>query len=97
MIGRQETTINMLLFKGMTQLDLTGPYEVLARLPEAETLLLWKNLDPVRTEHGLTIMPMAALSSCPLAPRAYCAMMIRATCMSAAPRARSASRMCSAN
>ena len=55
----------MLVFPDMTQLDLTGPYEVLARLPGAETLLLWKSLDPVRSEHGLTILPMAALSSCP--------------------------------
>jgi cyclohexyl-isocyanide hydratase len=55
----------MLVFPNMTQLDLTGPYEVLARLPGAETLLLWKNLSPVRSEHGLMIVPMAALSSCP--------------------------------
>ena len=55
----------MLVFPNMTQLDLTGPYEVLARLPGAETLLLWKTLDPVRTEHGLTILPMATFSSCP--------------------------------
>jgi len=55
----------MLVFPDMTQLDLTGPYEVLARLPGAEILLLWKSLDPVRSEHGLTILPMAALSSCP--------------------------------
>jgi cyclohexyl-isocyanide hydratase len=55
----------MLVFPNMTQLDLTGPYEVLARLPGAETLLLWKNLSPVRSEHGLTIVPMTTLSSCP--------------------------------
>jgi cyclohexyl-isocyanide hydratase len=55
----------MLVFPNMTQLDLTGPYEVLARLPGAETLLLWKNLSPVRSEHGLMIVPMATLSSCP--------------------------------
>jgi cyclohexyl-isocyanide hydratase len=55
----------MLLFPNLTQLDLTGPYEVFARLPGAETLLLWKTLDSVRTEHGLTILPMAMLSSCP--------------------------------
>ena len=55
----------MLVFPDLTQLDLTGPYEVLARLPGAETLLLWKTLDPVRSEHGLTILPMATLSSCP--------------------------------
>ena len=53
----------LLVFPNMTQLDLTGPYEVLARLPGAETLLLWKNLDPVRSEHGLTILPMATLES----------------------------------
>lgn len=55
----------MLVFPNLTQLDLTGPYEVLARLPGAETLLLWKTLDPVRSEHGLTILPMATLAACP--------------------------------
>jgi len=58
-------TSGMLVFPNLTQLDLTGPYEVLARLPGAETLLLWKSLDPVRSEHGLTILPMATLSSSP--------------------------------
>ena len=55
----------MLVFPNLTPLDLTGPYEVLARLPGAETLLLWKSLDPVRSEHGQTILPMATLSSSP--------------------------------
>jgi cyclohexyl-isocyanide hydratase len=55
----------LLLFPNLTQLDLTGPYEVLARLPEAETLLLAKSLDPVRSEHGLTILPQVALADCP--------------------------------
>jgi cyclohexyl-isocyanide hydratase len=55
----------MLVFPNLTQLDLTGPYEVLSRLPGAETLLLWKDLAPVRTEHGLTITPMATLATCP--------------------------------
>jgi cyclohexyl-isocyanide hydratase len=55
----------MLVFPHLTQLDLTGPYEVLARLPGAETLLLWKNLEPVRSEHGLTMLPMATLADCP--------------------------------
>lgn len=55
----------MLVFPNLTQLDLTGPYEVLARLPGAETLLLWKTLDPVRSERGLTILPTATFASCP--------------------------------
>jgi cyclohexyl-isocyanide hydratase len=54
----------MLVFPNMTQLDLTGPYEILARLPGAETLLIWKTLDPVRSELGLTILPMATFETC---------------------------------
>jgi cyclohexyl-isocyanide hydratase len=55
----------MLVFPNLTQLDLTGPYEVLARISGTETLLLWKTLEPVRSEHGLTILPMATFESCP--------------------------------
>ena len=55
----------LLVFPNLTQLDLTGPYEVLAHLPGAETLLLWKSLDPVRSEHGLTILPDTTLANCP--------------------------------
>jgi cyclohexyl-isocyanide hydratase len=55
----------LLVFPNLTQLDLTGPYEVLARLPGAETRLLWKTLDPVRSEQGLTILPDATLAGCP--------------------------------
>ncbi len=54
----------MLVFPNLTQLDLTGPYEILARLPGSETLLIWKSLDPVRSEHGLTILPSATFDSC---------------------------------
>ncbi len=54
----------MLVFPDLTQLDLTGPYEILARLPGAEVRLLWKTLDPVRSEHGLTILPMATFADC---------------------------------
>jgi cyclohexyl-isocyanide hydratase len=54
----------MLVFPNLTQLDLTGPYEILARLPDSEVELVWKSLDPVRTEHGLTILPTATFDSC---------------------------------
>jgi cyclohexyl-isocyanide hydratase len=57
--------IGLLIFPGLTQLDLTGPYEVFARLPGAEVHLLWKNAEPVRTEHGLTLAPTTILEACP--------------------------------
>ena len=54
-----------LLFPRVTQLDLTGPYETLARAPGAEALLLSKTLEPVRTEHGLTITPTTTFAGAP--------------------------------
>ena len=57
--------IGLLLVPGLTQLDLTGPYEVFARLPGAEIHLLWKNAEPVRTEHGLALIPTTILEASP--------------------------------
>jgi cyclohexyl-isocyanide hydratase len=47
----------MLLFPGMTQLDLAGPYEVFCRMPDTSVSLLAATRAPVRTEWGLTITP----------------------------------------
>ncbi|TWA73537.1 cyclohexyl-isocyanide hydratase [Azospirillum brasilense] len=58
-------SFGLLLFPNVTQLDLTGPYEVLARVPGAQVHLLWKTLDPVRSDTGLTILPTATLSDAP--------------------------------
>ena len=57
--------IGLLLFPRMTQLDLTGPYEVFAKVPGAEVLLLWKTLQPVEAETGLRMLPHATLHDCP--------------------------------
>ncbi len=57
--------IGLLLFPGLTQLDLTGPYEVFARMPGAVVYLLWKSLEPVRSDHGLAILPTSTLEACP--------------------------------
>jgi cyclohexyl-isocyanide hydratase len=57
--------IGMLLFPRLTQLDLTGPYEVLARLPNTKVHLVAHSLDPVETDRGLTIMPTTTFAACP--------------------------------
>jgi cyclohexyl-isocyanide hydratase len=54
-----------LLFPRLTQLDLTGPYQVLASLPGAEAYLIWKSREPVAAEHGLAIVPTATFTDCP--------------------------------
>ncbi|MBK4723379.1 DJ-1/PfpI family protein [Azospirillum sp. YIM DDC1] len=58
-------SFGLLLFPDVTQLDLTGPYEVLARVPGAQVHLLWKTLDPVRSDTGLTILPTTTLAEAP--------------------------------
>jgi cyclohexyl-isocyanide hydratase len=60
-----DITIGMLLFPRMTQLDLTGPFEVFAKLPGARVMLLWKTLQPVEAETGLRLLPHATLQDCP--------------------------------
>jgi len=57
--------ISMLLFDGFTQLDLTGPYEVLARMPETEIALVAKSLEPVRSDTGLRVVPTHTFADAP--------------------------------
>ncbi|WP_284617230.1 DJ-1/PfpI family protein [Aquabacterium humicola] len=57
--------IGFLLFPMVTQLDLTGPAQVLSRVPDAKVHLLWKNLDPVPTDVGFTINPTTTFADCP--------------------------------
>ena len=54
--------IGILIFPGVTQLDFTGPAEVLARMPGAEISLVWKTLDPVTSQFGLKYYPNSALN-----------------------------------
>jgi len=53
--------IAALIFPDMDQLDFTGPFEVLARLPDAKIHIVWKDLAPVRDSFGLLLTPTATL------------------------------------
>jgi cyclohexyl-isocyanide hydratase len=57
--------IGLLLFADMTQIDFTGPYEILARLPDTHVYVVAKTLDPVRTDRGLILVPTVTCSDCP--------------------------------
>jgi cyclohexyl-isocyanide hydratase len=59
------TRIGMLLFPRLTQLDLTGPFEVFAKWPDASVHLLWKTREPVAAETGMRILPDTTLAECP--------------------------------
>src|SRR6185436_16889879 len=60
-----ERVIGMLIFPRLTQLDMTGPYEVLARLPNTKVHLVASSLAPVKTDRGMEIVPTVTLADCP--------------------------------
>ena len=57
--------IGFLLFPHVTQLDLTGPAQILSRVPGAQVHLVWKTRDPVPTDVGFTINPTTTFADCP--------------------------------
>ena len=57
--------IGFLLFPQVQQLDLTGPYDVLASLPDVQVHLIWKDLVPVTASTGLVLKPTTTFDDCP--------------------------------
>jgi cyclohexyl-isocyanide hydratase len=57
--------IGLVLFDRLTQLDLTGPYEILARVPGVDVHVVAAGRDPVRSDTGLAIVPTATFDDCP--------------------------------
>lgn len=57
--------VTMLLYPRLTQLDLTGPFEVMARYPELELHLVWKTSEPVLDANRLAILPTHTFADCP--------------------------------
>jgi putative intracellular protease/amidase len=54
--------IVFILYPRLTQLDFTGPYEVLARIPNTEVIIASKDGGVLKTELGLTFTDLAKLS-----------------------------------
>src|SRR3984893_85235 len=57
--------IGFLVFPRITQLDLTGPYEVFAQMPGAELYLVWKTREPVRGSGDFVLTPCTTYAECP--------------------------------
>ncbi|MET4802932.1 DJ-1/PfpI family protein [Bradyrhizobium sp. LB11.1] len=57
--------IGSLLFDDLDQIDLTGPFEVLSRIPNATYRVYAKTTAPVRDVRGLRLTPDATLASAP--------------------------------
>jgi len=57
--------IGAIVFPRMDQFDLTGPFEVLSRLPNSTFHILWKEKLPIRDARGLILTPEVAFSEAP--------------------------------
>jgi cyclohexyl-isocyanide hydratase len=57
--------IGLLLFPDITQLDMTGPYEVFIKFPDAKVHLVWKTRAPVTAGGGMQIVPTVTFADCP--------------------------------
>ena len=58
-------TVGMVMFPNFTQLDLTGPYEVFARMPDTTVYLVAATPAPVCSERGLSITPDVSFDRVP--------------------------------
>jgi cyclohexyl-isocyanide hydratase len=57
--------VAMLAFQNLTQLDLTGPFEVFARMPDARIDIVAKTRDAVVSDRGLALLPTATFGEVP--------------------------------
>ena len=57
--------IGFVIFPDLTQLDFTGPLQVLSRLPQSATHIVAKSTSPVPSDCGLGLVPTHTFANCP--------------------------------
>ena len=57
--------VGFVIFPDLTQLDFTGPLQVLARLPDSVTHIVAKSEAPVPSDCGLSLVPTHTFANCP--------------------------------
>lgn len=62
-VPRAPLRIGILVYPGVTLLDLAGPQQVLG--VHGQTHLVWKSREPVTSDTGVAIVPTATFAECP--------------------------------
>jgi len=57
--------IGFVIFRDVTQLDFTGPLQVLSRLPQSAIHIIAKSTAPVPSDCGLALVPTHSFLNCP--------------------------------
>lgn len=55
MTNEPKYNIGLVIYPGMTHLDITGPHQVFSFVREARVHMLWKNLEPVTSGRLCTL------------------------------------------
>ena len=58
----EPVSVAFLVYPEVTQLDFTGPAQILSRLGRAKVDYVWKSMDPVATDAGFSILPTATFA-----------------------------------
>jgi cyclohexyl-isocyanide hydratase len=53
----QPLSVGCLVFERMDQIDFTGPFEILSRMPDTKVQVIGKEVEPVRDMQGLRLSP----------------------------------------
>ena len=57
--------IGIVIYPGMTTLDVVGPQTVFAGLPNVDIHRVWKTLEPITGDDGMVIVPDTTFDDCP--------------------------------
>jgi cyclohexyl-isocyanide hydratase len=57
--------VGFVIFPELTQLDFTGPQQVLARLPQSAMYIVANSMVPVPSDSGLSLVPTHTFENCP--------------------------------
>ena len=61
-----ELSVGCLSYEQMDQIDLTGAFEVLSRMPNTSILIIGKEVAPIREVQGLRLSPDASIAEAEL-------------------------------
>ncbi|WP_404789710.1 DJ-1/PfpI family protein [Altericista sp. CCNU0014] len=61
----QPYTVGLVIYPGMTTLDIVGPQAVFSELPDIKLHRIWKVLEPIEADDGMVIVPDTTFANCP--------------------------------
>jgi cyclohexyl-isocyanide hydratase len=65
MTDSRKHIIGLVFYPGMTSLDIVGPQQVFSALPGIQIHRIWKTLNLVKTDDGMTVLPDTTFENCP--------------------------------